>query len=353
MRYWLYSVAGLAVFLFISYFIITWGFPLVMPFLFAALVAELINPLVDWLANNRRKLYLPRAVASALVLAVVAGVAAALIVVLTARLIRDLTELAQALPYYYAMAMDLSTRMVNDLGRLSETLPASVQKLLEESLGSLQNMLRSVLPSAARTLQAFAGVPGLLVDATIVIIATFFFSRDRRSIGRFLLGLLPVEARPQIRQVKNEVWASAMGFARAQLILISTTMAVTVAGLALIRADYAVLMGILVGVADVLPVAGPALVFVPWIIFLLATGHTAMAIKLLVLYGVTFVIRQVMEPKMVAQNTGLHPLTTLISMYLGFRFFGGLGFVVGPMLAILLSSLIRSGLLPVFQTPDE
>lgn len=350
---WLYSVAGLVGFLLVSYAVIRWGFALFMPFLVAALLAELINPLVDRLADPSRRLRLPRGLATALVLAVVAGLAAFGLILAIARLVREIQELAQALPYYYAIILDLANRVVDDLRLISHTLPDSVRHLLEESLGNIQNLLRSALPGVATTLQAFAGVPGLLVDATVVLVATFFISRDRRVIGRFLLGLLPAPARPKVRQVKNEVWASAMGFARAQLILVSTTMLLTIAGLLIIGAEYAVLMGILVGVADLLPVAGPALVYVPWITFQFATGHTGLGVRLLVLYGVAFVVRQVLEPRLVAANTGQHPLTTLISMYLGFRFFGGIGVVMGPLLAILLAAMIRSGLLPIFQTPDE
>lgn len=353
MKPWLYSMAGLATFLVVSYVVINWAFPLILPFVIAALVAEVINPLVDRLAAPQRKVHLPRGLASALVLGLVAGLVVLVSIVATARLVREMTELAQKLPYYYAMVLDLTNNVVDELGRLSHTLPESVQGLLEESLGSIQNLLKNTLPSLAATLGAFVGLPVLLVDATIVLIATFFFSRDRRPIGWFLLGLLPKEVRPQVRAVKNQVWASAMGFARAQFILISTTMLISTSGLLIIGADYAVLMGILVGVADVLPVAGPALVFVPWIAFQFATGHAAMGVKLLVVYALAAVVRQIMEPKMISDNTGLHPLTTMISMYLGYHFFGGLGFVMGPLLAILLVALVRSGLLPIFQTPDE
>lgn len=60
-------------------------------------------------------------------------------------------------------------------------------------------------------------------------------------------------------------------------------------------------------------------------------------------------MRQVLEAKLVGEKIGLHPLAVLVSLYLGFQFFGALGFVVGPILAILLKSMISSGLLPIFQ----
>lgn len=353
LRPWLYSVAALAGFLLVSYAVITWGFPLVMPFLIAAILAEVINPAVDWLSDGRRRLHLPRSLASALVLALLAGLVALVGFLAVARLVRELTDLVGALPYYTALLLDLANGALDELGRISQTLPASAQGLVAEALGSLQNLLRSTLPTLARTLSAFAGLPGLLADVAIVLIATFFISRDRRSIGWFLLGLLPREWRPRVRQVKQAVWSSALGFARAQFTLITTTMLISIAGLLLVGAEYAVLMGILVGVADVLPMVGPSLVYVPWILFQFASGHPGMGLKLLAVYACAFVVRQIMEPRLVSQQTGLHPLTTLLSMYLGFHFFGGLGFVLGPLLAILLTAMVRSGLLPIFQTPDE
>lgn len=353
MRGWLWSVAALALFLLASYAAVRWLLPAVLPFVLGAVLAELVNPLVDWLSAERGRVRLPRGLAAGLVV----GAAAALLVLVAtlavARLVREMYDLLQALPYYYAMGVDLAGRWSAALGAFSGTLPRAVQDLVQELLGQAQALLKTALPTAAAALQAFASLPALLTDVLVTFLVAFFLSRDRRAVGRFLLGLLPAGIRAQVREVKDRVWAAAMGWAKAQVLLVTLTATFSTAGLLALGADYAVLAGLLVGVADILPLVGPALIYIPWVAFQFLTGHTAMGLKILALYAVVAGIRQFLEPKLVAEQTGLHPLATLAALYLGFKAFGAVGFVLGPLLAILLKALVQSNLLPIFQDPGE
>lgn len=352
LRPWLLAVLGVLLFLLGSYAIIQWFLPLVLPFVLAALLAELINPLVDRLSSGRR-LRLPRGLASLLVLTILAGAMGLLTTLALARLVREISDLIGSLPYYYALGLDLGRALAQELNAYSQTLPHSVLQMVETGLGQIQSMLENALPTVLTTLKAFAGLPALLTNLLVLIIATFFISRDRQEFGRFLLQLLPPQVRGQVRQVKNDVWAAAMGYAKAQLLLISGTGLLSILGLSMMGLDYAVTMGLVVGVADLLPVLGPGAVYLPWAAIALVTGRPAVALQLVLLYGLLVAIRQVLEPKLVGEHTGLHPLTTLFSMYVGFQFFGPLGVVMGPLLAILLKAMVVSGLLPIFPGGDE
>ena len=98
------------------------------------------------------------------------------------------------------------------------------------------------------------------------------------------------------------------------------------------------------GFLDVLPAVGPGLVFLPWAFYHLTVGETVLGIWLLVTYGVLVVGRTVLEPRVIGTRIGVHPLATLVSLYVGLRLFGVAGFIIGPMVAILLVSLGRTGL---------
>ncbi|MFO7171527.1 MAG: sporulation integral membrane protein YtvI [Bacillota bacterium] len=352
LRSWLMAVLGLALFLLGSYAVIRWVLPLILPFVLAALLAELINPVVDRLSSGRR-LRLPRGLATLLVLLVLAGGLGFVTTLAVAKLVRELRALAMQLPYYYALAMDLARALAAEIGAYSETLPSSVTDLVSSALARLQNLLAENLPQVLHALQAFAGLPGLMINLLIVAVATFFISRDRRQIGRFLLGLLPPGTSDKVRRVKEEVWTAAMGVAKAQLFLISLTTALSILGLSLMKLEYAVTMGLLVGIADLLPVVGPGAVYLPWAVAAALTGKPALGVQLVLLYGLLVAVRQVLEPKLVGDQTGLHPLTTLFAMYLGFQFFGPFGVVLGPLVAILLKAMVQSGLLPIFPAADD
>lgn len=345
-RPWLYSLAAIAGFLLAVYVVVAYALPLLMPFVIALIVAELIEPMVGAMTRRER---VPRSVATTFTLLIFTILITMAITAGIGRLAQELGGIEGQLPYLFAMIMDLTERFSLVLGALHSTLPASVQQLLGANLTSLQGTLSSHLPDLTRTLGVVSGLPSFLMNMLIAVLATFFISRDRHEIGAFLLSLFPGVWRRKIRQVKGEVWSSAMGWAKAQFFLITLTAVETMVGLALIGSNYAVLMGIVVGIFDLMPLLGPATIFIPWILYSLLFGSKAFALKLLVIYGIAAVVRQILEPKLLADRIGIHPLAILVAIYLGFQVFGAMGFVVGPLIAVLLKAMIRSGLLPVFQ----
>ncbi|MDW7676016.1 MAG: AI-2E family transporter, partial [Bacillota bacterium] len=86
------------------------------------------------------------------------------------------------------------------------------------------------------------------------------------------------------------------------------------------------------------PIIGPGLVFIPWALILLLLGNTGFALALLFLYGMIILVRSLLEPKVVADNIGLHPLTTLISIYVGLKALGVLGIILGPIIVIIIKA---------------
>lgn len=349
MRAWLYSVAGLAGFLVVSYAAVRWLLPLVAPFVLAALVAEVLAPVVAVLTRPLGRWRLPRTLATALVLLVVAAVLLTLSTLAVARLVRELRELSAVLPAHYEGLRRLALEQAAQLTAFSRTLPASVQEYLQVLFARGQELLQNSLPAMLGAVQAFAAVPRLAADILIMWIAAFFLLRDREAIGGFLIGLFPADMRLPVRRVRASVWSAVVGVARAQAVLISLAAIISVAGLALIGSGYALSAGLLIGLADVLPVLGPGAIYVPWAVYNLVTGQVLFGVKLLVLYGLVAITRQFLEPRLMGDAMGLHPLAILISLYLGFTFFGPLGLVIGPLLATLLKALVHSELLPIFR----
>lgn len=347
---WLYAILSLLLFLIGVYLVLMYALPLVLPFAVALLLAEIIDPLVERMTWRGR---VPRSVAVGVILLLLAGLMITAVTAAIARLVLEIQTLIPQLPYLQAVGMDIGRSFAEQFGAFNASLPASIQAMMAKNLVALEEALSKGLPSLAGTLSAFSGLPAFITNLLIAMIATFFISRDRREIFDFLLSLFPTELRPKVRQVKGEVWTSAMGFAKAQMFLIGLTMVQSVIGLALIGSEYAVLMGLVIGFFDVLPLLGPATVYLPWIAYSLLFGSKVFGMKLLVLWAVVAGVRQVLEPKMVGDQIGLHPLAILLSVYLAFHFFGALGFVVGPLIAILLKSVMRSGLLPSFDNPPR
>ena len=77
---------------------------------------------------------------------------------------------------------------------------------------------------------------------------------------------------------------------------------------------------------------------IPWAIIESINGNFKLGIALIIVYAIILVTRQLLEPKIVGKNIGIHPIFTLLAMYTGFRLIGLLGLFVGPIVLIILKN---------------
>ncbi|MCG0313234.1 MAG: sporulation integral membrane protein YtvI, partial [Calditerricola sp.] len=172
---------------------------------------------------------------------------------------------------------------------------------------------------------------------------TFFISKDFRRIRRTLVEWIPVPLHDSTRAVVVDLRRALVGFVKAQLTLTSVTALLVLVGLLLLRVPYAVTIALLTGLVDLLPYLGTGAVFVPWIAYLFITGQIALAIGLSALYVIIIIVRQILEPKVLATNVGLDPLVTLIALFVGLKLWGFVGLIAGPAFVVILGALKRAG----------
>ena len=344
-RAWAVSMAALVGFLLIAYLTIGFLLPAVLPFALALLFAYLIERPVAWLEKRR----LPRAAAVALVLLVAGAMIVAVVFWLVTRLVLEIRDLYSHWPYYVTVGQDLMQRLFDQLGALSDRMPPGMADTLTAAMNRGLQALQSALPGLASALTAVSTLTGFLADLGIAVIATFFISRDRATVVSFLARFLPPGWRPALGHARRAVFASLAGYLKAVAILITITAVLTSLGLWLVGSDFALLLGVLTGLADLVPLVGTTVVFGPWIIYQFLFGSGSFAVKLLLVYLVQLATRQAMEPKLVGERMGIHPLTVLFTAYVGYRIFGAMGFIWGPLLAIFTKALVKSGVLPAFQ----
>ena len=130
---------------------------------------------------------------------------------------------------------------------------------------------------------------------------------------------------------------------KAYLLIMLITFAEVSVGLWLLRVDVFLVVGLLIAVLDILPVLGSGTVLIPWGVYSLLSGRTALGVGLLVLYATVTLVRTLIEPKILGGQIGLCPLATIISMYAGLRLWGVGGMILAPMAATILAHLARNG----------
>lgn len=130
---------------------------------------------------------------------------------------------------------------------------------------------------------------------------------------------------------------------KGYILLMLITFTELTIGLLLIGQSNAILLAAIICVIDILPVLGTGAVVIPWALISLFTGNILKAIGLILMYIVITIIRNFLEPKVIGNQVGLHPLITLLSMFCGLRLLGFVGLFGFPLTLIVLNDLYKRG----------
>ncbi|MBM7591671.1 sporulation integral membrane protein YtvI [Brevibacillus fulvus] len=217
------------------------------------------------------------------------------------------------------------------VGKAVTTFSTAVQVFLLNTLNGLKNFLLSL--------------PNLATVLVISLLGAFFITNEFHRWEDRFRRLLPKGVNRRLDQILLDLRHALFGFLKAQLTLISLTAALVIIGLLILRVEYAITIGLLTGLVDLLPYLGTGTVFIPWIIYMYVKGNYGLVIGLAILYGVVVIFRQIIEPKVVAENVGLDPLLTLVALFVGLKLFGVLGLIIGPVSLVIINALIRADVL--------
>jgi len=338
---------------YISYRIFLFATPLLYPFFISLVIALMINRPVTYL---HEKWKVPRWLAVIILLLLLLSIVGGVITLAITETVTEIGHLMEILPHYTnefadylekTISQDFLIGIYNQFTFLWEQLDEPSQETIRTNV---QNAIKVVTDTAKNLGLGFLnGLKNVLLSlpnmATVLVISllgAFFISKDFFLWeGRFRR-LLPRGFNRRIDQVLIDLRNALFGFLRAQLTLISLTAAIVIIGLLIMRVDYAITIGLITGLVDLLPYLGTGTIFVPWIIYAFFKGNYTLVIGLSILYGIVVIFRQIIEPKVVAENVGLDPLLTLVALFIGLQLFGFLGLIAGPVSLVVINALIKA-----------
>jgi sporulation integral membrane protein YtvI len=327
--------------------------PLIYPFIFGWILALMLNPLVNFF---QFKLKLPRWLAVTLSMMLFLGAMVTAITLLVANIVVELGSLADTLQIQINLWVEQFNVFINStafqdwierINQFFENNPKyqeTVNNNLSSTAGSIADVSKFIIGYVFDTLKRLlTSLPNIATITIIVMLATFFISKDWYQLIKRYKGIFSDVIVKTTQLIRTDLQKALFGYIRAQLILVSLTALVVIIGLLVLRVDYAITIGLLTGLADLMPYLGTGAVMVPWILYVFfAQGDYFLGIGLSVLYGVIVIARQIMEPKVLASSVGLDPLATLIAMFVGLQLFGLLGLIIGPVTLILISAFYRA-----------
>lgn len=213
-------------------------------------------------------------------------------------------------------------RLFGDLG---DYVGDALYRVAISMLSSLGSVLSGVIYA----------VPRALLFVLVSVIASAYFAFCLEEINASVKRLLPKGIFEGLVKLKNGFFGAFLKYLRSYLLLLLITFVEMLAGLILLRAPYPLIMAMIIAVLDLLPVLGVGAVLVPWGIWSLVIGEMSFGIGLLILFIAHTVFRQVIEPKIVGKNLGIHPLLTLVFLYVGYSIFGFIGILLVPIFTVL------------------
>lgn len=213
--------------------------------------------------------------------------------------------------------------------RFEDTFFIILDDVLLQAISWLQELAKGLVSSG---LSLVSTLPGLLLAFMVTLLLVFYLVYDKK----WLFNLVPV-ADGKVEQMLKSIY----GFIKTQLLIIIITAAICMLTFSLLGIPYVLALGIIIAILDLLPVLGTGTMLVPMVVWYAIVGQHFTAIALGVLYGIIIVVRQVIEPKLLASNLGIHPVVAILSVFLGLKLFGAIGLVLLPLAASIAASFPR------------
>lgn len=192
----------------------------------------------------------------------------------------------------------------------------------------------------AHLLQA---TPSAMVSLFVTLFATYYLCAEPDLPLRLLAALLPESCQGRLQAIYQSALTAFSAYIRAQAVVMLTSTLWAMLGLYLLQVDYVLLLGLLIGICDLLPVLGPGTLLLPWALLAGLQGDSHLAAGLLLIYLVILISRQFVEPKIMAAGLGLHPMAALAAGFAGLTLLGPFGLLLGPLLASLSYFIYREG----------
>lgn len=342
--YWLDVIKKSLLFLF-SIFLVYIGFKISLfyiPFLIAFLLSLLIEPLIRFCM---KKFKMRRKISAILIFTIILSIIIGLIVWSIVTLVTEASNFLNNINIYIDKVSNESQSLISkfnfDKIKLSEELKTILQNSSGDFIQTASNWVRSVV---TKLLDVLTSLPTIGLYIVITILALYFMCTDKIYMLDQIEHHLP---ETWVKKITKHIKAvsKALGcYLKAQLKLILISFIISLIGLYIfsitgMNVKYPLMIAIGIAIVDALPIFGSGTVMVPWAIISAFNGDIRLGVAILVLWIIMCVVRQIIEPKIVSGQIGIHPIFTLIAMYTGFRFLGFIGLFVGPIVLIILKNI--------------
>lgn len=317
---------------------------LFLPFLLAFLAATLLAPLVQKFAKRVGGWNFWSMLFVVLMLLAITGVLVYAGYYLCSQIADLIGSWATIRDGITDMLNQVSQFLSNNVHFTSTDTEEYILGFLQDGLSWLTGKISAWAPTVVVGVGNLAsGIASFMISLLFFIVGAYFMTADYPALRQRLISWVPDIIRPHMRHVKAAAGSAMFGYLRAQLILSGIVTVIVFLAMLVIGQRYSLLIAIATGIIDIMPFFGSGAVLVPWGVICLLVGNVKKGIFLLILAFVLFLFRKLAEPKVVGNQTGLSPLLSLISIYVGMKIGGVAGMILCPVACMVVIGLYGMG----------
>ena len=344
MNYWNKVIKNIVI-LALSIIVVYFSFKLAvffMPFLIAFIISQMLEPIIKFIMKKTK---LTRRTSSIIVFIIAIVIICGILVWGITTLISEASNLLTNLNTYIDMGYNMFQSLVSSIDLSKINVPEEVMNIVQNSgmefLETATDWAKSVLTNV---IDFITSMPTLGVYTGISLIALYFICVDKIYMIDQLEHHLPETWVKRIGVHLRTLVKSLGCYLKAELILVLISFFISLVGLYIFyfmgwNIEFPLMIAIGIAFVDALPIFGSGTVMIPWAGILAFSGDMKLAIGIFVLWCIMSIVRQLIEPRIISGQIGIHPIFTLIAMYTGFRFLGVWGLLLGPIVLIILKNI--------------
>lgn len=312
--YWL--IVAAAIYLALEYLL-----PISVPVLFGILFAWLVVRISGKLHCSHKLFRLGLTI-------LVYGIMGLVVTLIAVKSVSGITGLIQWLPQLYENKLQPFVTLVYDwfarsIQMLDPALLSALEMLLQSILSGLKNLISTLSGFAVDLVSGLAtGIPNLVLSLLTMIFTTIFVVADYEGIVEFSSAHIPDNIKRTLNKIRIYLTDTLFVVIRSYILIMLLTFSELSILFSLFGIGNPVIKAAVIALLDILPILGTGGVMIPWAVTSLVLGYTKLGLELFLIYGIVTVIRNYVEPKIVGAQLSLHPIITLVSMFIGLRLFG-------------------------------
>lgn len=315
----------------VVYFSLKYLLPMFLPFLAAYFLVYLLRPIVRVL-NQRFKIN--RKLSSVILLGILVAVLGVAIGFITNAVIKQIKNFCSNYVEYEKKLDNITDKACDVLEKYSGIESREIKVYVDKGIDTMSDM-----GTSAETVNK---VMDKSISTVILIGELFVFVLTMIISSYYMLNYKDSVMYKDVRRLTSKVGHVCIAYIKTQLIIMAITSLICFISFMIIKNDYALLLALIVGFLDALPLIGVGLILIPWCLVYVILGDYVKAVVIFITFVICYLVREFMEPRLMGNQIGITPLATIVSMYVGYKVFGVIGVILGPVGYILIDTLMET-----------